>query len=227
MSNYCLTPISVAELKILVGKNFIAQFQKEIDPVIQPLRKHIALGRPASMGKELWEYAVADSITGGKWCGAGKGIADVSVGSNIGIDVKSVQTLKTSTTEASMYQPLSETELSSEYFKNKDKQQVWNLYVNGWMKKVSAIKEYYLLSIFRDSDTLDCSLAGFKISNTALAYLDTACTFSKQNKSMVVTSIIDPALANVKVYSGKTRLEIRIKEKIFKDPEYTMEIYKF
>jgi hypothetical protein len=95
------------------------------------------------------------------------------------------------------------------------------------MKKVSAIKEYYLLAIFRDSDTLNCSLAGFKISNTALEYLDTACTFSKQNKSMVVTSIIDPALANVKVYSGKTRLEIRIKEKIFKDPAYTMEIYKF
>lgn len=227
MSNYCLIPIPVAELKKLVGVNFIAQFQKEIDPVIQPLRKHIALGRPASMGKELWEYAVADSIAGGKWCGAGKGIADVSVGIDIGIDVKSVQTLKTATTEASMYQPLSETELSSEYFKNKDKQKVWNLYVNGWMKKVSSIKEYYLLAIFRNSDTLNCSLAGFKISNTALEYLDTACTFSKQNKSMVVTSIIDPTLANVKVYSGKTRLEIRIKEKIFKDPAYTMEIYKF
>lgn len=224
---FCLTPIPVADLKKLVGVNFITQFQQEIDPVIKPLRKHIALGRPASMGKELWEYAVADSIAGGKWCGAGKGIADVSVGTNIGIDVKSVQTLKTATTEASMYQPLSETESSSVYFKNKDKQQIWNLYVNGWMKKVSSIKEYYLLAIFRDSDTLDCSLAGFKIDNTALQFLDTACTFSKQNKSMVVTSIIDPTLANVKVYSGKTRLEIRIKEKIFKDPAYTMEIYKF
>jgi len=130
---FCLTPIPVADLTKLVGTNFITQFQKEIDPVIQPLRKHIALGRPASMGKELWEYAVADSITGGKWCGAGKGIADVSIGTNIGIDVKSVQTLKTATTEASMYQPLSETELSSEYFKNKDKQQIWNLYVSGYV----------------------------------------------------------------------------------------------
>lgn len=224
---FCLTPIPVADLTKLVGANFITQFQKEIDPVIQPLRKHIALGRPASMGKELWEYAVADSIAGGKWCGAGKGIADVSIGTDIGIDVKSVQTLKTATTEASMYQPLSETESSSVFFKNQDKQQIWNLYVSGWMKKVSSIKEYYLLAIFRDSDTLNCSLAGFKISNTTLQYLDTACTFSKQNKSMVVTSIIDPTLANVKVYSGKTRLEIRIKEKIFKDPAYTMEIYKF
>lgn len=223
--SYCLVPMPVADLKKLIGKDFIKKFQAEIDPIINPLRKYIAAGRPASMGKELWEYAVADSITGGKWCGAGKAISDVSIGANIGCDVKSVQIIKKSTTEASMYQPLSSLESASEYFKTKDKNQIWNLFVNGWLTKVSSVKEYYMLAIFRDSKTFDCSLAGFKVNNSAISFLAEDCEFS--TKSMKVNSIADPNLVNIKVYSGKTRLEIRIKDTIFNDPAYTLPIYKF
>jgi hypothetical protein len=222
---YCLVPLPVAELKKLVGEDFISKFQSEIDPIILPLRKHIAQGRPASMGKELWEYAVADSITGGVWCGAGKSIVDVSIGPNVGCDVKSVQIGKTTTTEASMFQPLSEAELASDHFKNKNKQELWNLFIDGWLKKASSIKEYYLLAIFRDRNTFDCSLAAFKVDNISVQYTEDACSFSK--KSMKVDSLIDPSLAETKVYIGKTRLEIRIKKSVFSDPQYSMEIYKF
>jgi hypothetical protein len=224
-TGYCLVPMPVTDLQKLVGKDFVKNFQAELDPVIQPLRKHIALGRPASMGKELWEYAVADSIVGGKWCGAGKSIVDVSIGKNIGGDVKSVQIGATTTTEASMFQPLSESSVASDYFKNKDKQELWNLFVDGWLKKVSSVKEYYLLAIFRDRNTFDCSLAGFKVDNISVQYNEQACEFSK--KSMKVSSLVDPLLADTKVYIGKTRLEIRIKKSIFLDPNYTMNIYKF
>jgi hypothetical protein len=222
---YCLVPLPVADLKRLVGDDFISNFQAEIDPVILPLRKHIAQGRPASMGKELWEYAVADSIVGGAWCGAGKSIVDVGIGSAIGCDVKSVQVGKTTTTEASMFQPLSEAEPASEHFKNKNKQELWKLFVDGWLKKASSIKEYYLLAIFRDRNTFNCSLAAFKVDNISVQYTDDACTFSK--KSMKVNSLVDPLLAEIKVYIGKTRLELRIKKSIFSDPQYSMEIYKF
>lgn len=222
---YCLVPLPVADLKKLVGKDFVKNFQAEIDPVINPLRKHIALGRPASMGKELWEYAVADSIVGGKWCGAGKSIVDVSIGTDVGCDVKSVQIGASTTTEASMFQPLSEASLASDYFKNKDKQELWNLFIDGWLRKVSSVKEYYLLAIFRDRNTFDCSLAGFKVDNISVQYKEQACEFSK--KSMKVSSLIDPSLADTKVYIGKTRLEIRIKKSVFENPNYSMSIYKF
>lgn len=222
---FCLVPMPVADLKKLVGKDFITNFQAEIDPIILPLRKHIAMGRPASMGKEIWEYAVADSIVGAEWCGAGKGIADIRIGSDVAGDVKSVQIGKHSTTEASMFQPLSEAELAADHFKNKNKQELWKLFVDGWIKKASSIKEYYLLAIFRDRDTFNCSLAGFKVDNISVQYTEDACEFSK--KSMKVSSLIDPALADIKVYIGKTRLELRIKKSIFADPKYSMEIYKF
>jgi hypothetical protein len=44
---------------------------------------------------------------------------------------------------------------------------------------------------------------------------------------MKVNSLVDPLLAEIKVYIGKTRLELRIKKSIFSDPQYSMEIYKF
>jgi hypothetical protein len=222
---YCLVPLPVADLKNLLGKDFISNFQAEIDTIILPLRKHIAQGRPASMGKELWEYAVADSIEGGVWCGAGKSIVDVSIGTDIGCDVKSIQIGKTTTTEASMFQPLSDAEPAAEHFKNKNKQELWNLFVAGWLKKVSSIKEYYLLAIFRDRNTFDCSIAAFKVDNISVQYTQEACDFSK--KSMKVNSLVDPLFAETKVYIGKTRLEFRVKKSVFSDPQYAMEIYKF
>ena len=222
---YCLVPVPVANLKNLVGKDFISNFQSEIDPVILPLRKYIKQGRPASMGKELWEYAVADSIPGAVWCGAGKGIVDVSIGSDIGCDVKSVQVEKNSSTDSSMYQPLGKANLTAEHFKNKDKQELWNLVVNGWLKKVSSVKEYYLLAIFRDKTTFNCSLGAFKVDNISVQYTQEACSFLQ--KSMKVTNLVDPKLADIKIYSGKTRLELRIKKAMFSDPQYAIEIFKF
>ena len=214
----------VEELQALVGDDFITKFQIEMDSYLAPYRKNVARGRPLSMGKELWEYAVADSIVGADWCGAGKGIADVSISDTIKCDVKSIQIIKKTTAEASMYQPLTSQQDASNYFKIKDKQSLWNLFVNGWLKKVSAIDEYYMLAIFRD-ENLNCSLAGFKVNNRTLVFTEEHCEFTK--KSMKITSIIDNTLANIKVYLGKTRLEIRITDNIFNNPMYTMSIYKY
>jgi hypothetical protein len=221
---YYLTPLVVNELQQLVGPEFIDKFQTEMDLYLQPYRKNVARGRPLSMGKELWEYAVADSIANATWCGAGKGIADVSLGDNIKCDVKSMQIIKKTTTEASMYQPLALQGKSAVDFGNKDKQALWNLFVDGWFKKVSTIKEYYMLIIFRD-DALNCSLAGFKVGTEKVNFVESDCIFTK--KSMKVTSVIDPKFAQVKAYSGKTRLEIRVSNTIFSDPTYTMSIYNY
>ena len=223
--SYVLTPMTVTEIQKLVGPNFIPTFQAEMDSILAPLRKHIAKGRPLSLGKELWEYAVADSIAGGEWCGAGKNIVDVRIGKNIGIDVKSVSrgSKGTGTTEASMYQTFQEE--TKQYFNNADTKSIWDLFVDGWLDKVNSIKNYYLIAIIREKETLDCSLSCFKVTDTPLLYEEAQCQFTK--KSMNVSGIVDPDYAKTIVYSSKTRLEIKFKNALWNTPKYCLPIYKY
>lgn len=225
MSNYLLTPMTVTEINKLIGPNFIQSFQAEMDSILDPLRKHITKGRPLSLGKELWEYAVTDSIAGSVWSGAGKSIVDVRIGTTIGIDVKSVSraTKGTGTTEASMFQTFQEE--TKEYFKNGDSTKIWELFVDGWIKKVKSIKDYYLIAIIREKETLNCSLACFKVTNHSLPYGISNCTFTK--KSMKVLGIVDPDFASTIVYSSKTRLEIKFKKSLWNTPTYCLPIYKY
>jgi hypothetical protein len=213
--------MTVAEIKQLVGPNFADNFHQEVNSVIAPLRKYIEQGRPASMGKEIWEYLVTDSIEGAEWCGAGKGIADVRIGKNIAIDVKSLQTDGLKTSEASLHQTFKET--TAEYFKTQDKYALWKLFVNGWLAKVNSVKEYYLLGIIRNKETLACSLVGFKVQDQT-PYLSKSCKFLKE--SMKIDSIVDPNYAQIKIYKGKTRMEITFKQGVFGDPAYNFPIYK-
>jgi hypothetical protein len=221
--SYCLVPMTAKEIQSLVGPNFISSFHGEINPVLAPLIKYIKQGRPASMGKELWEYAVADSIQGAVWSGAGKSIVDVCIGDSTGIDVKSLQKGSKSTTEASMYQYL-QVERVAEHFQKQDKQALWDMFVGGWLSKVRSVPNYYLLGIIKNKETLNCHLVGFRAEVKDAQYLDESCDFSRE--SMKVKSLADPELIDIKVYKGKTRMEMRIKDKVYNDPNYSLEIYK-
>ena len=204
---YCLAPMTVPEINNLLGATFVSTFQKEMDLIISPLRKYIAKGYPLALGKEQWEYVVSESIAGAEWCGAGKSIIDVKIG-NIGIDVKGVSK--------------EETKL---YFNKKDTASIWNLLVDGWLSKVKSVDEYYLVGIVREKETLNCSLCAFKVINTDLLYEDTLCKFTK--KSMKVSGLADSAFIETRVYSSKTRLEIKFKNKVWQDANYALPIYKF
>jgi hypothetical protein len=225
MSKYCLVPMTTIELIELVGSDFVKNFQAEMDPILQPLRKHIAKGRPLSLGKELWEYAVADAIVGAEWNGAGHSLIDVKIGDEIGIDVKSVskQTKSTNTTEASMFQNFNQD--AKTHFQNNDAKGVWDIHVAGWLTKISTIKEYYLLGIIRDKTSLDCSLCGFKVVNTAINYLTEHCNFT--GKSIKISGLADPDFINIRYYNSKSRLEIMFTKKCWTDPNYSLPIYKF
>jgi hypothetical protein len=221
---YCLVPMSVQEIEALLGKDFSKTFQTEMDLIINPLRKYIAKGYPLALGKEQWEYVVAESIPSAEWCGAGKSIIDVRV-QDKGIDVKGVskQNKSTATTEASMFQSFQEE--TKAYFNVKDTRSIWNLFVDGWLKKVNSVKEYYLIGIVREKETLNCSLCCFKVAKTSLLYEDKLCNFT--SKSMKVTGLGDPDFIETRVYSSKTRLEIKFKNKVWSDPKYCLQIYKF
>lgn len=222
--SYCLTPMTVTEIESLLGKDFSKTFQTEMDLIINPLRKYIAKGYPLALGKEQWEYVVAESIPKAEWCGAGKSIIDVRV-QDKGIDVKGVskQDKSKSTTEASMYQTFQEE--TKAYFNAKDTQKIWSLFVDGWLSKVKSVKEYYLIGIVREKETLNCSLCCFKVNSTDLLYEDKLCNFT--SKSMKVEGLGDPDFIETRVYSSKTRLEIKFKNKVWSDTAYCLQIYKF
>jgi hypothetical protein len=213
------------EISTLVGANFITTFQQEMDSVLAPLRKHIALGRPLSLGKELWEYAVSDSILNAVWNGAGHSLIDVKIGTDVGIDVKSVSKNAKSkqTTESSVFQNFDQN--AKTHFTNKNVQGVWDIHVQGWLDKISTIKEYYMLGIIRDKATLDCVLCGFKVVNTGITLSE--CQHGFTGTTIKFHDLADPDFVNLHYYNSKSRLEIKFKRKCWTDLNYHLEIYKF
>jgi hypothetical protein len=194
-----------------------------------PMRKHIAKGRPLSMGKETWEYAVADSIAGSEWAGAGNSIVDVRIGTDIGLDVKSVgKGSGTKSGEASMFQTY-HSHLDT-LFSTKDSATLWNVYIEGWFKKVCSVKDYYLLAIVKDKQ-YNCSICGFKRVGNIPIYDATYGTFltdtGRESKgTWTVQQLGDPELIHTMVIKGKKRLEMRLRPKMH-DAVYSLPIYKF
>ena len=220
--SYALEPMTVAELQQFVGLDFATKFNNEIEPVVAPLRKYVNMGRSIALDKSIWEYFVTDSIPGAKWCGAGKGIADVQIGLDTSIDVKSLYYKGSTTTEASMCQRLLTGE-SAGMYNLFDPATLFDLLVTTWLHKVSGSGNYYLLAIVKDQN-MRCSLIGMKVSNTNIIFDPAAITSLKA--SIVVNNLIDPKLAQVKLYRGKTRMEIRFRKSFFLNPAYSYNIWK-
>jgi hypothetical protein len=221
---YCIEPMTVSEVQVLLGKNFAETFQTEMDLIVSPLRKYIDKGFPLALGKEQWEYVVTESIPNAVWCGAGKSLIDVSIGDNKGIDVKGVGRGKKSkfTAEASMYQCFDQS--AKTFFKNQDSQSLWKLYVDGWVDKAKSFDEYYLVAIIREKETLNCSVCCFKISDARPVYSEENCKFNKC--SVMISGIADPDFIKVRYYNSKSRLEILFQQKCWNDPNYSFPIYQ-
>jgi len=227
---YPLKPMSVKEIQKLVGPDFIKNFQIEIDLMLAPMRKHLALGRPLSMGKETWEYAVADSIVGADWAGAGNSIVDVKIGTDIGLDIKSVgKGTGKKSGEASMYQTYDgDTDAS---FSRQDSELLWKTFIEGWSAKTKTVKHYYLLAIVKDK-SYNCSICGFKRVRDVPAFDPSFGSFltekGKESKgTWTIEQLADPKLLHTIVVRNKKRLEMRLRPVMHTDKKYCMEIYKF
>ena len=220
-----IIPMTVDETLHLLGADFVSKFQNEMDPIIAPLRKHISKGRPLSLGKELWEYAVTDSIFGAEWNGAGHSLLDVMIIPGVGGDVKSVSYSKNKkeTTEASMYQNFNQD--AKQFFINKDTQSLWKLYVEGWFNKAMKFDQYYLIGICREKETLNCNLCCFKVTKDIPEYSEQFFRFTQ--KMMHINGIGDKDFLKIRYYNNKSRLEIQFTKKCWTDPVYTLPIYKF
>ena len=221
---YCLVPMTVTESRLLLGANFAETFQTEMDSIVAPLRKYIDKGFPLALGKEQWEYVVTEAIPNAVWCGAGKSLIDVSIGDNKGIDVKGVGRSKKSkfTAEASMYQCFDQD--AKTFFKNKDAESLWKLYIDGWVDQATKFDEYYLVAIIREKETLNCSVCCFKVSNVRPTYSADNCRFNRC--SVMINGVADPDFIKIRYYNSKSRLEILFQQKCWEDSNYSFSIYK-
>jgi hypothetical protein len=233
---YTLEPMSVAEIQQLIGPAFITNFQKEVDEFMTPMRKHIEMGRPLSMGKETWEYAVADSIEGSTWAGAGNSIVDVKIDDDVGLDVKGVGKggfLKktkeyTKSGEASMYQTYEgDTDTS---FSTKDSDLLWKTFIEGWSNKTKTVKNYYLLVIYKDKN-YNCSICGFKRAGDLPKFDPNLSSFTTDTgkpsaKNWRVEQLADPKLLSTVVVRNKKRLEMRLRPPMY-GSAYSLPVYKF
>lgn len=217
--------MTVQQTTALLGPNFVSTFQSEMDSIINPLRKHIALGRPLSMGKELWEYVVSDSIVGAVWNGAGHSLIDVMITPGVGGDVKSVSYNSKSkqTTEASMYQNFDQN--AKQYFASGNKQAIWDLYVKGWFGKAHSFSKYYLIGIMREKESLDCNLCCFEVTDVVPTYSDSL--FTCTNTMMHINGLADPDFIKIRYYNSKSRMELQFTKKCWTDPQYALPIFKF
>jgi hypothetical protein len=219
-----ITPLKVEETKRLLGDSFISTFQSEMNSIIDPLRKYLKRGFPLSMGKELWEYVVADSIQNATWNGAGNSVADVLLSNGHGIDVKTVGRSGNSkiSGEASMLQSFDQE--NKKHFREQNGQALWENYVGGWYKKVSAFEKYYLIGIIRQKETLDCTLIMFEVTNSPPIFSEDKFDFL--NKSGKLYDLVDPNFAKIRYTNSKSRIEIQFKEPSWTDPEYCLPIFR-
>ena len=225
---FMLRPLTASELKVLLGDNFINTFQTEMNKIIEPLRKYISRGYPLSMGKELWEYVVADSIEGATWNGAGSSVADVlkpiSADQAIAFDVKTVGCSEKSkiSGEASMLQSYNQD--NKIHFKDGNGQALWDNYIGGWQEKIKGFEKYYLLGIIRSKETLDCSLIAFEATGTSPMF--TEGNFEFISKSGKIKGVVDPEFAKIRYVNAKSRIEIQFLKRAWTDSAYCLNIFK-
>lgn len=220
-----IRPLKVSEITALLGNDFVTNFQSDMSAIISPLRKHIGLSRPLSMGKELWEYVVADAIPGAIWNGAGHSLADVILPNNTVADIKSISYGPKGkiTTEASMYQCFNQE--AENFFNIKDKESLWNLFVDGWYNKTQSFNKYYIFAILRQKESIDCTLTCFEVTNTRPAFNDALCSFT--GKSMKIDGLADSEFVKIRYYNSKSRLEIMFTNKCWSDSDYALPIFKY
>jgi hypothetical protein len=152
-------------------------------------------------------------------------LIDVKIGTDIGIDVKSVSKQEKSklTTEASVFQNFDQD--AKTYFAQQNVQGVWNIHVQGWLDKISTIKEYYMLVIIRDKASLDCCLCGFKVVGTTTTLQECGHRFT--GATIKFHDLVDSDFADLHYYNSKSRIEIKFKRKCWTDSKYHLPIYKF
>lgn len=203
-------PVPISEHDSILGKDFAKNFAKEMKGYYAPF---LNKKRDIQIAKETWEYAVADSIPGASWVGAGKNVVDV-ITPNASIDVKGISIAKMGksfTTEASFLQNnKTENDGFGILFKNKDYQALKNMFVDPWLDKVNATDNLYLLAIVREKGKKDVYYCLLRIEESAILEAEFVKEMCVNGDRSVDVPLIDPNYGRTYIYISKRRLEIRL-----------------
>ena len=201
-------PVPVEDHDNLIGKNFAKRFADEMHSYYAPFIKK---GRPIQLAKETWEYAVADSIDGGEWVGAGKNVIDVRA-PGIEIDVKglSSQNLNGTTTEASILQNNKlENDNFAKLFESKDFSALKDMFVDPFVDKIKSTNNLHILCAVREKKEQKVHYCLLKVIQKE--NVNFVKEMNMDAKRSVSVPMIDPKYGKTYLYIPKRRLEIRLK----------------
>lgn len=203
-------PVPITDHDVILGKDFNKKFAKEMKSYYAPF---VAKGRDIQVAKETWEYAVADSITGASWVGAGKNVVDVRA-PNADLDVKglSIGTITDNqTTEASFLQNnKQENDGFGKLFESKDFQALKEMFVDPMDKKIAGTNNLHLLGIIREKSTKKVYYCLLKVEPSNITDTDFLSQMTSEGKRSVALPMIDPEYGKTYIYIAKRRLEIRL-----------------
>ena len=204
------TPVPITDHDAILGKDFHKKFADEMKSYYAPF---IAKGRDIQVAKETWEYAVADSIVGASWVGAGKNVVDVKA-PIADFDVKglSIGTITDSqTTEASFLQNnKQENDGFGKLFESKDFLALKEMFVDPMDKKIAGTNNLHLLGIIREKSTRNVYYCLLKVETSNMSDSEFLSQMTTEGKRSVSLPMIDPQYGKTYIYIAKRRLEIRL-----------------
>jgi hypothetical protein len=205
------TPVPISQHNIILGVDFNTKFAAEMHSYYAPF---VAKNRDIQVAKETWEYAVADSIIGANWCGAGHNVVDVKT-PIADIDVKGISNNDMEkyklTTEASFLQNnKQENDRFVNLFENKDYSALKEMFVDPLTIKIKGTNNLHLLGIIREKDKRNVYYCLLKINPVVISDKEFISKMVLEGKRSVSIPLIDEEYGKTYIYIPKRRLELRL-----------------
>lgn len=205
------TPVSICKHDTILGVDFNTKFAAEMHSYYAPF---VAKNRDIQVAKETWEYAVADSIVGANWCGAGHNVVDVKT-PIADIDVKGISNNDMEkyklTTEASFLQNNKQkNDGFAKLFEQKKYNSLKKMFVDPLATKIKGTNNLHLLGIIREKDKRKVYYCLLEISSLVMAEKDFISKMKLDGTRSVSIPLIDEKYGKTYIYIPKRRLELRL-----------------
>jgi hypothetical protein len=205
------TPVSICKHDTILGADFNTKFAAEMHSYYAPF---VAKNRDIQVAKETWEYAVADSIVGANWCGAGHNVVDVNT-PIADIDVKGISTNDMEkyklTTEASFLQNNKQkNDGFAKLFEQKKYNSLKKMFVDPLATKIKGTNNLHLLGIIREKDKRKVYYCLLEITSLVMAEKDFISKMKLEGTRSVSIPLIDEKYGKTYIYIPKRRLELRL-----------------
>jgi hypothetical protein len=205
------TPVPISEHDVILGVDFNKKFAEQMQSYYKPF---IDKGRDIQVAKETWEYAVADSIVGANWCGAGHNVVDVKT-PTADIDVKGISNNDMEkyklTTEASFLQNNKQkNDGFAKLFEQKKYNSLKKMFVDPLATKIKGTNNLHLLGIIREKNKRKVYYCLLEIKSLEISEKDFISKMILDGKRSVSIPLIDEEYGKTYIYIPKRRLELRL-----------------